>query len=137
MQFQAEDPGSPFFYKQGNVGCLLIHGFTGYPEEMRGLGQYLAQKGITALGVKLPGHGTKPEDLAGVTWLDWINEVHQTYTQLTQICDKVFVAGFSMGGTLALHLASHAPVAGVISMSAPVDRSSYKDPRIYLLPVWQ
>jgi len=35
----------PFFYPGNETGCLLIHGFTGAPKEMRWLGEYLTGKG--------------------------------------------------------------------------------------------
>ena len=34
---------SPFFFEGGPVGCLMIHGFTGAPAEMRPMGEYLAR----------------------------------------------------------------------------------------------
>ena len=62
-------PGAePFLYEAGETGCLLVHGFTSSPSEMRGLGRYLADRGITANAGLLPGHGTSPADLQGVTW---------------------------------------------------------------------
>ena len=40
----------PFFFPGGPVGCLLVHGFTGTPKEMRWLGEYLAEQGHTVSG---------------------------------------------------------------------------------------
>ncbi len=40
------------------VGCLLIHGLTGSPPEMRLLGDDLAAQGSHCLAPLLPGHGT-------------------------------------------------------------------------------
>ena len=37
---------------------------------MRLLGDHLHQEGYTVLGVLLPGHGTKPEDLNETKWQD-------------------------------------------------------------------
>ena len=37
----------PFFIPAGPTGCLLIHGFTGSPKEMRWMGEYLAREGIS------------------------------------------------------------------------------------------
>ncbi len=123
-----------FFYKKGKVGCLLIHGFTGTPFEMKPLGKFLADAGITVLGPLLPGHGTKPENLAKTRWHEWVACVDKAYQELAKSCSTVFVAGLSMGGSLALHLATHAPVRGVISMAAPVYLT---DPRLRLLPFWE
>ncbi|MBE9479637.1 MAG: carboxylesterase, partial [Chloroflexi bacterium] len=41
------DRGEPFFYPGNAVGCLLVHGFPGAPEEMRWLGEHLAKQGYT------------------------------------------------------------------------------------------
>lgn len=110
---------NPFFFRGGPVGCLLIHGGTGSPPEMRPMGEYLADKGLTVCGVRLAGHGTTPEDLARTTWRDLVASAEEGLHQLQEGCQQVFVAGLSMGGLLTLHLAAHHPVAGAIVLSAP------------------
>ncbi|HYP19346.1 MAG TPA: carboxylesterase, partial [Chloroflexia bacterium] len=55
------------------IGCLLVHGFSGSPPEMRGLGTFLAEQGARVEGVRLAGHGTEPEELKGLTWGDWLS----------------------------------------------------------------
>jgi len=49
----------PFFFlgDRSKLACLLIHGFTGAPKEMRWMGEYLNERGHTCLGVRLTGHG--------------------------------------------------------------------------------
>jgi carboxylesterase len=39
------------------------------------------------------------------TWQDWYEAIEQSFIELKSKCDRVFVAGFSMGGALALRLA--------------------------------
>src|SRR2546427_411191 len=46
------------------LGCLLVHGFTGTPEEMRPLGEALAARGFPVYAVRLAGHGTDVADPA-------------------------------------------------------------------------
>ena len=46
----------PFYFPGNSTGCLLIHGFTGTPKEMRPLGDFLADKGYSVLGIRLSGH---------------------------------------------------------------------------------
>jgi len=131
-QFPWLDP-APFFFPAGRVGCLLIHGFSGAPAEMRPMGEYLAQRDITVNGVRLAGHGTTVEDMAKTTWQDWYASVETGYQDLTRRCDRVFVGGFSLGALLAVHLAAqHADVAGLILMSPALE---LKDPRARLIPL--
>lgn len=109
----------PFFYPGNHVGCLLIHGFTGTPYEMRELGQRLAAQGYTVSGPALAGHATKIEDLVPLKWHDWYASVTTAYDELQKTCDVIFPIGLSLGANLALHLAAHRPVNGVVSVSAP------------------
>ncbi|NMA02321.1 MAG: alpha/beta fold hydrolase [Clostridia bacterium] len=114
-----------------HIGCLLVHGFTGSPGEMFPLGQFLNQKGYTVRGVLLPGHGTKVEDLEGVGWSEWYQEVENEYKRLRESCSQVFVIGLSMGGALSLNLATENVLAGVVSICAPIyiaDKKAYLTP---------
>ena len=111
----------PFFYPGSDVGCLLIHGFTASPQEVSGLGRWLAAAGLTVNGVLLAGHGTTPSDLNETTWRDWYASVETGYWRLAAHCRSVFVLGLSLGGALSLHLAAHRPVAGVVAMAAPLE----------------
>ncbi|HYO49066.1 MAG TPA: alpha/beta fold hydrolase [Chloroflexia bacterium] len=117
-------PGAePFLYDAGDeVGCLLVHGFTATPAEMRGVGRYLADKGITAGGVLLAGHGTAPEDLQSVTWRDWYASVKGALDDMQARCNRVYLAGLSLGGALTLYTAAKRgkDLAGIISMAAPI-----------------
>lgn len=112
----------PFLYKTGEVGCLMLHGYTSSPFEMRGLGRYLADRGITAGAPLLAGHGTAPEDLASTTWHDWYASVNEALDDMLAHCKRVYLVGLSLGGALALYTAAHraGDLAGIIAMSAPI-----------------
>lgn len=112
--------GSTITYTNGKVGCLLIHGFTGTPDELSELAEYLSSKEITVLVPLLSGHGTNPGELDRTTWKQWFADVRDAYHRLNESSDEIFVGGLSMGGTLALHLASHYPVQGIFTFAAPV-----------------
>ncbi len=104
-----------------DMGVLCLHGFTGNPAEMRPLGEALAQQGFTVHGPLLPGHGGVPMDLQGIPWERWSEAAADALRMLQRRCDRVVVAGLSMGGLLALHLAAHdRDLAGVVSLSTPV-----------------
>lgn len=109
----------PFLYPGDQTGCLLIHGFTGTPWEMRGLGEHLAGQGHTVLGVRLPGHATRLEDMVRMRWWDWLAAVEDGYHLLQNMTKQIFVIGLSMGGILALTFAARFKVAGVVAMAAP------------------
>lgn len=103
-----------------NVGCLLIHGWTGSTFEMNPLVAPLEEMGLTVRNIMLPGHGTSFEDFQNSYWKDWEQAAEEEYEKLAADVDAVFVVGLSMGGALALHLASKYPVAGVVPLAAPL-----------------
>ena len=124
----------PFYFPGNETGCLLIHGFTGAPTEMRPLGEFLAEKGYSVLGIRLTGHGTRIEDMNRVIWQDWSNSVLDGWHLLRPNTSRVFIIGLSMGGVLALYHASFLPVEGVVSLSAPYEMEP--DPRLKILPLF-
>jgi carboxylesterase len=115
-------PGAePFLLEGGMRACLLIHGFTASPFEMRYLGAKLNEAGYTVLAPRLPGHGTSVKDLDGTGWVDWYQEVVSSFESLAAIYPKVFIVGMSAGGTLALYLLSHGVnAAGSVVLSTPI-----------------
>lgn len=113
----------PFFFpgngKNARIGCLVQHGFTGTPKEMRWMGEYLNGRGYTVCGMRLAGHATKPEDMIRSRWPDWLASVEDGYHLLRSCTDQVFLLGLSMGGALALIAAARFEVRGVVAMSVP------------------
>ncbi len=117
-------PTAEPFYFIGNgakakIGCLVTHGFTGAPKEMRWLGEYLNRQGYTVCGIRLNGHATKPADMVRSRWQDWLLSVEDGYNLLRSCTEQVFMLGLSMGGVLSLTAASSLPVRGVVAMSTP------------------
>jgi carboxylesterase len=111
----------PFYLKGNHIGCVLIHGLTGSPSEMRLLGEFLNNKGYTVIAPLLPGHGTKPADILKYKWQDWYAEVEQALKDIKKDCSKTYLMGLSMGGLLALYGASQGlPISGIVSMAAPI-----------------
>src|SRR5271154_6266158 len=51
---------APFELGIGPGACLLVHGFTGTPWDVRPLGEALAAGGFRVRGIPLPGHGATP-----------------------------------------------------------------------------
>lgn len=116
--------GSAFFWQAGPVGIFLSHGFTATSAEVRPLAQRFYEKGYTVAGPLLPGHGTRPEDLNQVRWQDWVCAGEEVLAKLFETCEQVFIGGESLGGLLALYLASQEPRAAGILLYAPVIRTT-------------
>jgi len=91
----------------GPAGVLVIHGFTGNPASMRGLAEALAAAGFTVDLPRLPGHGTKVEDMIPTRFDD----------------DLVAARGergvVLLGGALTAWLGSeHPEIAGLVLINA-------------------
>ncbi len=114
-------PGAePVDLPGGPVGVLLSHGFTGSTQSVRPWAEHLHAAGLTVVAPRLPGHGTRWQDLNATGFADWYGEVERSFDALRARCSTVFAMGLSMGGTLALRLAelrSH-EVAGVVVVNA-------------------
>jgi carboxylesterase len=89
-----------------SVGVLVCHGFTGSPASMRPWAEHLADKGYAVELPRLPGHGSRWQDLNATTWEDWSSTVTTSFEKLRANHDAVAVVGLSMGGMLALRLAA-------------------------------
>lgn len=124
--------GAGAYWFEGNdVGCLLVHGFTGTPQNVRPLADYLARRGLAVSAPRMPGHGTTVADLDTTGPEDWLAAAEKALADLRERCSTVFVAGISMGGTITLELARrHADLAGIIVMAAPVQPLEALEPLI-------
>lgn len=137
-------PGAePYSAAGGDVGVLVVHGFTGNPSSMRPLAERLAEAGFAVQLPRLPGHGTSWRQLQRTRWQDWVREARAALTVLRAHTERQLVVGLSMGGTIALHLletearssseavATKASLAGGVLINPSVDPA---DPRLRALP---
>ena len=125
-------PGAePVDLPGGPVGALLCHGFTGTTQSMRPWAEHLAAAGLTVSAPRLPGHGTRWQDMNATSFADWYGEVERAFDDLRARCGTVFAMGLSMGGTLALRLAELRPreVAGLVVVNASLG-TDRKDARL-------
>src|SRR5439155_4150293 len=116
-----------------SLGCLLVHGFTATPDEMRPLGEALARRGFPVRGVRLAGHGTDVADLAMTGWPAWFASVEEGLDRLRTDASRVAIAGMSLGALLAIHAAATRPadVAGLVLCGTPLRLG---DARVRWLP---
>ena len=116
----------------GREGALLLHGFTGSARDMAGLGEDLASRGLTVCVPRLPGHGTNGRDFMQTGWRDWLREATDAILDLRARCDTVHLVGYSMGGILAVLLASRFAVGRMVLL-APALRA--RNPLLPLTPL--
>jgi carboxylesterase len=123
----------PFHHDGGPVGVLLCHGFTGSPGSLRPWAEHLAQGGLTVSLPRLPGHGTRWQEMQVTGWDDWYATVEKAFSALSERCEQVFAMGLSMGGALALRLAEQhgTAVAGLVLVNPAVVLT---DRRLAVLP---
>jgi carboxylesterase len=116
------------------VKALILHGFTGNLETVKILGPMCEARGIPFSMPLMRGHGTRPEDLLGVTWRDWYEDAEKALLELTADGSKAIVLGLSMGGLVTLDLAGRLAdrVCGVVTIAAALELRS---PLLVLLPV--
>ena len=108
-------PGcEPFEAAGGDVGVLVLHGFTGNPSSLRPLADYLADDGFTVSLPRLPGHGTSVADMMTTSWADWTGAALTAYDDLAGRTARVAVVGLSMGGGLSAYVAQRREVGAVV-----------------------
>jgi carboxylesterase len=124
----------PFAFDGGDVGVLLLHGFTGSPQGLRPWGEALRDAGFTVRCPRLPGHGTDWRDLAARRAPEMVAASEQALDELAEHCGQVVVGALSFGGALALHLAARRPqkVRGLVTVNPWLYS---KDRRLLLLPL--
>jgi esterase/lipase len=127
----------PFFlepHTENGFGVLLIHGLLASPAEVRDYGEYLVRQGYTVMGVRLKGHGTSPYALQNQTRKDWYQSVIRGYRILRVHCSRIFVTGFSTGGSLALKLAAEnfPEIIGVNAIALPI---KFINPALFFVPL--
>jgi esterase/lipase len=132
--------GEPFFLKHFFIrkGIILVHGYMAAPEEIRPLADYLYKNGYNVYGVRLRGHGTAPEDLAIQNWKKWYDSASRAYIIMKNSVKTFSIAGFSMGGGIALLQAANKPgrFTGVISINAPLKLMSVASKFAPVIVAW-
>ncbi len=102
-------------------GILLIHGLGDSPWSFHDIAPQLAAQGYLVRTVLLPGHGTKPADMIGVTGQDWYTAVQEQIQLLKKEVPHVWLGGFSTGGNIAVTEASKdKDIKGVVLFSPAV-----------------
>ncbi|HME87181.1 MAG TPA: alpha/beta fold hydrolase [Candidatus Nanoarchaeia archaeon] len=135
---EVRDANDGFVIGTGDIAVVLTHGLGASPYEVKYLAQYLADRNITVYAVRLQGHGTSVEDLKRTSADDWYKSYHEAILSVKPLKEKVFVAGMSLGGVMALKAAEDEQVDGVIALSPALEladsRSNYAWLYKYFVP---
>lgn len=111
----------PICEVNGESAALLLHGYTGSPAEMKGLAKGLSDGGWSSCVPLLPGFGPDIIHLADNQAEDWLQAAQLEWLKLQEIASQRVLVGFSMGGALAIHLASLDPPEKMV-LVAPFSR---------------
>jgi carboxylesterase len=109
------------YHAEAPTAALVLHGYTGFVEEMRYLAETLHGGGMSVLVPRLPGHGTNSHDFRASGARDWWRAAIDGYLELADGHSRIVVAGLSMGGVLAALLAGHFPVARLALLAPALD----------------
>ncbi len=110
----------PLSVAGGPQGVLVLHGFTGNPQSIRGVVDAMADAGFAVEAPLLPGHGTAIEDMVPTRWSDWSRAADSALVALAGRSARVAVVGLSMGGSLACWLATRHPEIGALVLVNPM-----------------
>ena len=132
-EFPEIDAMRSIYLPGGEIAVLVLHGFTGSPLSIAPWARALNDEGFTVSAPRLTGHGTDWRELNQTSWVDWYESAEAAFLELTAKHERVFVAGFSAGGALALRLAQirGSEMEGLILLNASI----YDERKIFwLLP---
>lgn len=119
------------YLQNGEKAVLLLHAYTGSPNDVRMLARKLEREGYTVLAPLFSGHGTKdPMNILNMTPDVWYDDAVKAFNKLKNDgYEEIAVFGLSMGGLFAMKLLEDFPgefVAGG-AFCSPLDPTSKHD----------
>lgn len=102
---------------------LILHGFLSGRVTVELVEKLALEMGLRVEVPALPGHWTRPSDLAGKRWPDWLRAAESALLALHAETGPVKLIGHSMGGLLAFYLAAlHPRCVDSVLAAAPAFR---------------
>lgn len=123
------DGAEPVSLNQGDRGVLILHGFGDTPQSIRALAAALHASGWTVRAPLLHGHGSSLRAFTEARAKSWLADARHALDELRAHATRVSVVGQSMGGALAIILASEARLDTLVLL-APFVRLSRRAARI-------
>ena len=128
------DKNNYVYNTSSKSGVYILHGFTSTTYEVKDLAEFLGNKGNCTVANNLPGHGTSINDCNRIKYQHWFDKVKNDVAELSSKCDKIFVIGNSMGGVLALYLASLFPINGFVAAGTVLKFNNHFTTN-YIIPI--
>jgi pimeloyl-ACP methyl ester carboxylesterase len=102
------------------AAVVLLHGLASSPAQFARFAKDLHERGFNVIVPRLPRHGHRDRlgnALAHLTADDLRGVARESVGIARELGDRVIVAGFSLGGSLASWIALHEPVARVVAIA--------------------
>ena len=123
MENRIREKARPYFLDAGgDTIAILIHGFTGTPDDLRELAKFLVSRGISVKVPLLAGHGRHWINLEDTSYYDWWKTVEDEVKDAIGKYKNIFLIGYSFGANLAFDISARYPqkITGVISLGISV-----------------
>ena len=110
--------GSP----DASTRVVIFHGYTASPDELKKLGESLAEKlGCFVSIPLLPGHGTLVEELEKLSFDDFVTFANREVESHIKPGHKIILIGYSFGGYLSLLASTQQNVSAVVTVRMPYE----------------
>ena len=116
-----EKGAEPISLNGNKTLVILLHGFTASPFEMKEFGFYLHEN--MGCSIKIPllaGHGQNEQILNQTSYLEFIRPIEELIIAEKKNYEKIILIGMSMGGSIALYIASKIKIDSVICLATPI-----------------
>lgn len=124
------------------AAAVLLHGLSDSPYSLRALGELLHEQQFEVIGLRLPGHGTAPAGLDGVSWHDFAAAVRIAMTSMRTRLGPgrpLYLVGYSNGAALAVEYSlavlegdDAPPADGLVLLSPAIEA-----PGVAAYAIWQ
>lgn len=108
-------------------GVIIFHGFSANLNSIENIRSKLHPLDIPILSPVLCGHGQdSPDSLRDISWQQWIEDAEKSMKEMHNQAEKIIIIGHSMGGLLALYLASKYKndIDSIVLAAAPIKLNS-------------
>lgn len=93
--------------ENNNKAVLLIHGYSGRTSNWKFIGEKIYDElNLPVYIPRLPGHGTNLSDFLNSSAEQWLRKAFDSYLYLKDNYKEIYLAGLSMGGLIAVIMAS-------------------------------